>query len=694
MSARAPVFERFFARIARRHSASFVALGVALSLAFALSAAFASTLFAGLDHFFLDRLLAHTANHQRASHVVVVDIDEMSLAAVGQWPWPRYKVAALLTAIDRAKPAAIGLDLLFPEADRTSLANIQGDFRREFGVNLGISGVPAGLSDNDGYLGYVMSESSVVAANYFYFDHVTRNELYLPIKPEIDAGGHPLLLPKASGMMTNTRAIASQSDFTGFLNTQPDSDGVIRRLPLLIGYHDRIYPDLALATVMKALDVSKAFIDSSADGSVIRVGAHDIPIDREGNAILRFNGRPELYPSVSAVDVLNGKVLASDFAGKMVFIGASAAGLSDLHSTAFDPFFSGLKLQAMMAENIVSDSFVVPPSWATIAIILECLVTGVFLTALFTTAGGALVTVIGSGLASLIPLLVSLILFDTRSIFLSPAAPVALAATLIVLFSMLRFAIEQRLAFVRLKRLENSRQVTIESMAAVAETRDPDTGAHIKRTQHYVKAIALALKHQGRHADVITPDFIDMLFLSAPLHDIGKVGVPDHILLKPGKLTEEEFEIMKQHAEFGRRIILSTAQLIEGDNYLKVGADIAGAHHEKWDGTGYPLGLSGEDIPLAGRIMAIADMYDALISRRCYKEPFPHAAALDLMREARGKTFDPGILDTFFSIEATILEIAARYSDATAPEIKDAELEAERNRAFASAARAALSVVK
>ncbi len=200
-------------------------------------------------------------------------------------------------------------------------------------------------------------------------------------------------------------------------------------------------------------------------------------------------------------------------------------------------------------------------------------------------------------------------------------------------------------------------------MAAVAETRDPETGAHIKRTQHYVRAIAEHLRQGGAHPQLLTKRYIELLFLSAPLHDIGKVGVPDHILLKPGRLTEDEMEIMKQHAEFGRRIIHSTAERIDGDNFLVVAGEIAATHHEKWDGSGYPRGLVGATIPLSGRIMAVADVYDALISRRCYKEPFSHAHSTTLMRGMRGTFFDPTVLDAFFRIETKILRIAADFRD-------------------------------
>jgi adenylate cyclase len=234
---------------------------------------------------------------------------------------------------------------------------------------------------------------------------------------------------------------------------------------------------------------------------------------------------------------------------------------------------------------------------------------------------------------------------------------------LLVLAFVARFVSNQRHAQRWRRQLENAHRIVIESMAAVAETRDPETGAHIKRTQHYVRAIARQLHRTGQQVQTLTDEYIQLLFLSAPLHDIGKVGVPDHILLKPGPLTSDELVIMHAHAEFGRRIISSMAEHIDGDNFLLIAADIAGTHHEKWDGTGYPDGLSGQDIPLSGRIMAVADIYDALISRRCYKDPYPHARAMAMLHELRGTTFDPAVLDAFCAIEAEILQIAAHFRD-------------------------------
>jgi HD-GYP domain-containing protein (c-di-GMP phosphodiesterase class II) len=618
---------------------------------------------ARLDHLFLDTFLKCSASGKPAQNIVVIDIDEMSLSAVGQWPWPRYRMASLIETIATGKPAAIGLDVLFSEPDRSSLANIQQTFKRDFGVDVSFTGAPAGLLDNDGYFGYVLSQAGAVGSKYFYFDHGSKTEV--SAKSELRFGGHTdlLSLNDASGVLLNTYAIASQTKLSGFINNQPDEDGMLRRLPLLIQHNGVIHANLALASVMKSSGTASASIEWDRSGPLIQVGSHRIPIDEKGFALLRFNGGPHLYPAISALDILNGTFREADIKGKIVFVGSSAAGLNDLHSTAFDSQFPGSKVQAVMAENIATGHFVREPGWASKAIFVGCIVTGALMSALFIAASGAFQILLGSTVLAGFLVLIGALFFGHAGMFVSPGASILVAGILFVLFSVARFAMEKRHAHIWFKRLGNARQVTIESMAAVAETRDPETGAHIKRTQHYVKAIAEQLMRSGYYTNILTEEYIDLLFISAPLHDVGKVGVPDHILLKPGKLTDEEYVVMKQHAELGRRIIFSTAQRIEGDNFLTIAGEIAATHHEKWDGTGYPLGLAGQEIPLSGRIMSVADIYDALISRRCYKEPFPHEKATSFMREASGKTFDPVVLDAFFSIEDKIKEIAAKYRD-------------------------------
>jgi putative two-component system response regulator len=216
----------------------------------------------------------------------------------------------------------------------------------------------------------------------------------------------------------------------------------------------------------------------------------------------------------------------------------------------------------------------------------------------------------------------------------------------------------------RTARLSQMQDAIILAMASLAETRDNETGNHIRRTQHYVAALARALQHHPRFVGLLTDAHIELLYKSAPLHDIGKVGIPDRILLKPGRLTPDEFEIMKQHTVIGRDAILDVERhLGTGDTFLRFAREIAYSHQEKWDGSGYPEGLTGDAIPVSARLMAVADVYDALICRRVYKPAFPHHEAMRLLREGRGTHFDPDVLDAFLQIEAEIVAIAARFRD-------------------------------
>ena len=206
--------------------------------------------------------------------------------------------------------------------------------------------------------------------------------------------------------------------------------------------------------------------------------------------------------------------------------------------------------------------------------------------------------------------------------------------------------------------------VTIHTMASLAETRDSETGNHIRRTAHYVKTLAEALRPNPRFSAFLTDKNIELLFKSAPLHDIGKVGIPDRILLKPGRFEPHEMEIMKTHTTLGRDAIeAAERELGITVDFLKYAKEIAYGHQEKWDGSGYPLGLSGDDIPISARLMAVADVYDALISRRVYKEGMSHEAAVAIITEGRGQHFDPDMVDTFLALQDEFIAIAQRYAD-------------------------------
>ncbi|MDA1053372.1 MAG: response regulator [Planctomycetota bacterium] len=214
----------------------------------------------------------------------------------------------------------------------------------------------------------------------------------------------------------------------------------------------------------------------------------------------------------------------------------------------------------------------------------------------------------------------------------------------------------------RIVQLETA-NMTIFALAKLAESRDPETGAHLERVRNYCRALAEFLQTLPNFADVINDEYRDLIYRTSPLHDIGKVAIPDHILLKPGRLTEDEFQVMKTHTLRGAATIESLLDEFPNARFLQIARDIILSHHEKWDGSGYPRGLAGEAIPLCGRIMAVADVYDALTSKRVYKDAFSHDETKSIIVKDAGTHFDPDIVDAFLAVEQKFLEIRSQHEE-------------------------------
>ncbi|MDD2447675.1 MAG: HD domain-containing protein [Tissierellia bacterium] len=209
----------------------------------------------------------------------------------------------------------------------------------------------------------------------------------------------------------------------------------------------------------------------------------------------------------------------------------------------------------------------------------------------------------------------------------------------------------------KVKDISDLQMATIYSLVKLSESRDDDTGAHIIRTSTLCKVLAELLKGKQMYKQIIDDDFVENIFKASPLHDIGKVGIPDRILLKPGKLTYDEFEIMKTHVTIGYNTLKEVRDKFPNSLFLEMGMDIVKYHHEKWDGSGYPNGVSGRDISLPGRIIAIIDVYDALRSKRVYKEAYTHEESCSILKKGSGKHFDPFIVDVFLEYNETIKDI-------------------------------------
>jgi putative two-component system response regulator len=227
------------------------------------------------------------------------------------------------------------------------------------------------------------------------------------------------------------------------------------------------------------------------------------------------------------------------------------------------------------------------------------------------------------------------------------------------------------------RELDRAQHATIIALARLAERRDMETGQHLERVSAYCRIVADGLRSMEKHVDTITDGFIEDLACSSPLHDIGKVGIPDSILLKPGRLSPEEWVIMKTHAEIGGSTIDGVIREFGSPGYLRMGSEIAWAHHEKWDGSGYPKGLRADEIPLSARIVAIADVYDALTTLRPYKPIWPHAEAVQWIASRAGSHFDPEVVAAFLSRADQADSVRATLADDPAAEVEPrGELEA------------------
>jgi putative two-component system response regulator len=215
----------------------------------------------------------------------------------------------------------------------------------------------------------------------------------------------------------------------------------------------------------------------------------------------------------------------------------------------------------------------------------------------------------------------------------------------------------EELVLAQVREISESQMATIFAMAKLSESRDDDTGLHLERVQNLCRILSMQLASKPEFKTRINHYFIEEIFHASPLHDIGKVAIPDDILLKPGKHTKEEFEIMKKHAVLGAETLQQVRQKYPNNSFINMGIDIAHFHHERWDGSGYPEGLSGENIPLCARIMSIVDVYDALRSKRCYKNSVSHEESIDIIIKGSGTQFDPNLIEGFRKIHDSFRKI-------------------------------------
>jgi adenylate cyclase len=659
---------------ARRVPWWIVAAGTALTFFVAAASWRPPRILEHLDGRVYDLFLRHAEHRPAGSVPAIVDVDEESLARYGQWPWPRYRIALLLERVRELGASAVALDMVFAEPDRTSLPLIVREIERDLGRPVRFAG-PAAATDNDHLLAEALTRGPFVLGYAFGFGSGT---------PPRDCTLHPVALvrsgradgatrlTRAPEVVCNLPALARGAGASGFFNVAPDVDGTVRRVPLLMEHGGETYPSLVLAALARARGTaagSTVVVEAAAPGLI--VDGHPIPVDARGNMLVRFRGPGRGYEYLSAAALLERRVPPGALAGRIAIVGTTAAGLKELRATPLDPVFPGPEIHAAALDTILQGDFLRRPAAAHGWELAAAILAGIAMTVVFARSGAI------AGL----PLLVvgsaalwggSFWLFSREGFFLSPLAPQTALAGSFALLAFLRFHRSEREAAEFSRKLSLTQEVIIQSMAALAETRDNETGGHIQRTRHYVKVLAEALRGHPRFRARLDKETIDLFFRLAPLHDIGKVGVRDHVLLKAARLTSEEFEEMKRHPIYGDETLALAEHRLGSDSFLRIAREFALTHQEKWDGSGYPMGLKGEAIPVAGRLMAVADVYDALVSRRAYKEPMPHERAAAILAEGRGTHFDPDIIDAFLASQERFREIAARFADAPHREARQA----------------------
>lgn len=616
--------------------------GVIPAIVAALLSLYRPPFFRNLEYVTYDLLVRAAPVRAPSGRIVIVDVDERSLSAVGQWPWRRDVVARLIAALRDAGAATVALDIIFAESDRYDDGN-----------------------NTDAVLADTLRAGKVVLGYALTFDPppvrasaCVQHPFGLAIVRRDDSQDDPFF--RATGAVCSLRALTQAAGASGFLNAAPDPDGLLRRVPLMLEFDGQIYPALSLAAVTAAARPRDAVLNvSNVNTSALLLEHARVPLDGKSNLLVRYRGGKRTFPYVSAADVMSGDAPAGTFRDKIVFVGTTALGTREVVATPLDTLFAGVEVQATVADNLLQQDFLRRPEHA---VTLEAqVVLGLGIIAALAVGRFGLLWGTGVGAACIaLAWGAAYWLFAGTGTFLSPLFPTLGLLGSLALMAAARFAAEHRRADEAVSDRTTSQKLMVQSLLSLTEVRDAETGRHSRRTQRYARVLAEQLATDPKYGPYLTRDTIDLLSSLAPLHDIGKVGVPDRLLNKPGALTPEELVEMRKHPAHGRDVILHAEREVgtHDDRILAMAKDIVYTHHEKWDGSGYPEGLLGAAIPIPGRLMAIVDVYDAVRTRSLYRKPMTHAAAVALISAGRGTHFDPAVVDAFLAVSHVMEQIA------------------------------------
>jgi CHASE2 domain-containing sensor protein len=594
---------------------------------------------ANVEYAVYDRLVRWTPTRQPSGKIVIVDVDEKSLTSIGQWPWRRDVISRLIDSLRDGGAATIALDIMFPESER-----YEGTGRSPDAV------LAETLRKGHAILGYGLLFDPTAEA-----PKCVQHALNLPI---IRGAGVQTEDPffQATNAVCNIPTLTSAAPASGFLNAAPDPDGILRRVPLLMQYRGRVYPALSLAAVRSLSNAQNLVLRiANVNTAALGLEGHEVPLDGKSNLLLRYRGAKRSFPYVSAADVLNGRVDPDEFKNRIVFVGTTALGTREVVATPLDTLFVGVEVQATVADNLIQRDFMYRPEHG-VTLETQVVIGLGTITALVVARFGLIWGAIVSMSFLVAAWTGSRSLLATDGAYFSPLYPSLSILVSMAAMTIAGFGVERRRAEVAGVEKAQSHRLMVQTLLSLTGIRDLETGKHSKRTQKYTRVIAEELSKHPKFKDYLTPERVELLASLAPLHDIGKVGVPDRVLNKPGHLTAEELQEMRHHPRYGRDVLENAERAagVRDDVALSVAKDIVYTHHEWWDGSGYPQGLRGEAIPIPGRVMAVVDVYDAMITRKLYQTPITNEAAVAHIVQSRGTHFDPAVVDAFVKVAPTL----------------------------------------
>jgi len=619
--------------------------GILPTIAVALVSLARPAAFTHFEYGVYDRLTRAISTHAPGGHVAIVDVDERSLATIGQWPWRRDVIATLLSKIRDLGAPTIGVDVIFAETDRRGGEDDLPD-----------AALAGTLREGRVVLGYAMR---------FDGDLDTGNCAPPPLGLSIAqaaSGDEPVF--RATGAICSLPELTAAAGAQGFLNAAPDSDGILRRVPLLVRLGEGTYPSLALATVAAMTGTKNVTLRvENGNANSLALNGHEVPLDGKSNLLVRYRGKKQAFRYVSAADVMQNRVPAGTFADTLVMVGTTALGTREVVATPLDTLFVGVEVQATVADNLLQRDFFGRPQHAVVMETFLVLLLGVIATLTVRRFGAtwgsyavvAAAVALWAGCAALL---------SSTGSFLSPLYPTTGLGASLATMTVAGLVVERQRADRAGVEKEGSQRLMVQTLLSLTGIRDAETGRHSRRTQRYALVLAQELARHPLFREYLTPDRIELVASLAPLHDIGKVGVPDAVLNKPGNLTPEELAEMRRHPEYGREVILKAEREagIHDDLTLSVAKDIVYTHHEKWDGTGYPRGLHGAEIPIPGRLMAVVDVYDAVRTRKLYDAPVSQHEAVALIVRGKGTHFDPAVVEAFLRVSPIFDELSAMDS--------------------------------